>query len=469
MARYPLWSVGQKGRSTHHSAQRRINLYGEVKPQGDRSQLAFYGTPGLELFADLGDTPIRGLHVVGSTLYAVHRGTLYSINNAGVATSEGTLDTTSGRVGMEDNGRDLVIVDGAEGYIYDTTSDAFNKITDADFPAANTVAYQGQRIIVDSDGTGRFYILSLGQNLDPTNCIDATEFATAESFPDQLVAVHVDGGQVILFGDESMEFWANVGATDFPYTRVDGAVVEWGLAARWSLAKFQNQLAFLAKNRMGEVQAMLLDGYTPRPISTPDEEYIWNGYSTVSDATALSYMTAGHPFYQINFPTAGTSWLFDGQTGLWSELQYGTTGERHRAEIGVQFLDKIIVSDYLNGRLYRMDPDVYSDNGVNVAREIISRHVFDEEHISVGRLWIDMAPGVGTSTGQGTNPQAMLSVSKDAGQTWGPERWRTIGPIGKYGTRAIWRRLGRAYDWTFKLRISDPVKVAISGAWIDTG
>ena len=94
--------------------------------------------------------------------------------------------------------------------------------------------------------------------------------------------------------------------------------------------------------------------------------------------------------------------------------------------------------------------------------------MFDEEFITVGRLWVDLDTGVGTATGDGSDPQAMLSISKDGGHTWGRERFRSIGKIGEYAQRAIWRALGRAYEWTFRLRITEPVKVAISGAWIDS-
>jgi hypothetical protein len=35
--------------------------------------------------------------------------------------------------------------------------------------------------------------------------------------------------------------------------------------------------------------------------------------------------------------------------------------------------------------------------------------------------------------------------------------------------RAIWNRLGRARDWTFKFRITDPVKTIFIGAWARYG
>ena len=54
-------------------------------------------------------------------------------------------------------------------------------------------------------------------------------------------------------------------------------------------------------------------------------------------------------------------------------------------------------------------------------------------------------------------------------QTWGEEKWAGFGKIGEFLKRVIWRRLGRAYDWTFRFMVTDPVKVAIFGAWIEAG
>lgn len=458
MARYTLFGTGQQGRSVHYSAQRRLNMFVQIKQNGDRSQMSYHSTPGLTLFAALGETPIRGAHTMGDTLYVVHRGTLYSVNNAGVTTSRGTLSTVIGRVDMADNGTELMIVDGTNGYIYETASLAFTTIVDGDFAnTVNTVTYQAGRFITDQEGTGQFQISASYNGL----AYDSGEVATAEAFPDDLVRAFVDHGEIILFGSKSTEFWGNVGAVDFPYARINGAVVEWGLAARWSVAKLHNSVVFLSKNREGEVSVSMMSGYQPQRISSEDLEYTINNYSTVADAVGFTYKSSGHSFYQLSFPAAGKTWLFNQSNGIWSELEYGSTGGRHRAEFGVEFINKTIVFDYENGNMYHLDADLDNDNGEPIVCEIIGRHIIDEETISISRLWLDVETGLGAS------PQAMLSVSKDGGHTYGAERWTSLGAIGKYTTRAIWNVLGQAYDWTLKIRIVSSGKTTISGAWIN--
>jgi hypothetical protein len=95
-----LFGISNYGKSHNVTSQVRLNAYVEPQPGDDRSRVAVYGTPGKDLFVSFGDTRVRGLYQRGDFLYAVHRGTFYEVNNAGVKTSRGTINTTYGRVYM---------------------------------------------------------------------------------------------------------------------------------------------------------------------------------------------------------------------------------------------------------------------------------------------------------------------------------------------------------------------------------
>lgn len=469
MPEVSLFGGGLKGKSANITAQQRINCYLELQQDPDKTRVAVLGFPGLDLFANFGDTPARGQWQIGDLLYVVHRGTLYSVNNAGVATALGLLTTTSGRVSMSDNGTQLMVVDGSNGYIWNTVTLVFTTIVDPDFPPNPTsVAYQDSYFIVSGMPSAayknRYYISGSYDGLT----WDALEFGSAESNPDGVVQVIADHGEITLFGEVSTEFHANTGATDFPYARINGAVCEWGLAAKWSLCKYDNSLAFLAKNRMGEVMVARMNGYQPQRISDFELESIINGYSTTSDATGFSFMLGGHPMYQLNFPTAGASWLYDGATKLWSQLKsYGVT--RHRGETSINFLNKTIVSDYANGKLYRLNPSTYTENGDPLVMQIVTRHTFkDDLRVIVDRLRVEIESGVGLATGQGSDPQMMMRYSKDGGHTWSNELWMSMGKVGEYKRRCQKRRLGSARDWTFELSVTDPVKRVLTNGLLDT-
>jgi hypothetical protein len=97
--------------------------------------------------------------------------------------------------------------------------------------------------------------------------------------------------------------------------------------------------------------------------------------------------------------------------------------------------------------------------------EIWSKHIWqDDKYLTIPQIQVDIESGVGLTMGQGSNPQIMLEVSKDGGQTFTAVAWASMGAIGAYTQRVIWRRLGRARDWVLKLRVTDPVKRIITGA-----
>jgi hypothetical protein len=67
----------------------------------------------------------------------------------------------------------------------------------------------------------------------------------------------------------------------------------------------------------------------------------------------------------------------------------------------------------------------------------------------------------------GHDPQVMLRWSDDGGHTWSNEHWKSMGKVGEYGRRVIWRRLGmtlKIRDRVYEISGTDPVKVAIMGA-----
>lgn len=413
----PLFGLNQQGKSRTVTVQRHLNLYAEIQPGAEKSPVVFYGTPGTTLRKSFGDTPVRGWIAIDDLYYMVHRGTLYSVNNAGTATSLGTLNTVAGFVDMAYDGTRILMVDGTNGYTFTISGSTFAQILDADFPnGANTCTWlDGQFVVDDGDGSEQFFISPTG------TAWDALDFASAESNPDGLVRVFADNGEVVLLGANTTEFWGNIGEADFPFAAIKGSTQEYGLAARLSLCKFNSGLAALMKTSMGQVQVMFISGYVPKPVSSQELDSIINGYATVSDATAYAYMLGGHPMLQINFPSVMKSWLYDASTNLWSPLEYGLEGGRHRGEMQLDYLNKTIIADYATGDIYNLSADTYTDNGVAIARELIGRHIFKgDEEMTIDRLYVDFETGVGLSGNpedSGTNYLNLPGASGDYAST----------------------------------------------------
>ena len=101
---------------------------------------------------------------------------------------------------------------------------------------------------------------------------------------------------------------------------------------------------------------------------------------------------------------------------------------------------------------------------INTENDLYTLGVTEDDGLT---LVIDQLPG---TVVVGANPQLMLRWSDDGGHTWNGERTTSLGRIGQYGTRAIFRRLGmttKIRDRVYEISGTDPVKVAIMGAELE--
>jgi len=132
-------------------------------------------------------------------------------------------------------------------------------------------------------------------------------------------------------------------------------------------------------------------------------------------------------------------------------------------------INSTIIADYSSGRLYRLDVNALTDNGDPIEREIIGETIAmpDATQFSIDCLRLDMETGIGTTSGQGEDPQISLSISRDNGNTWGPELWKSCGKKGDYLHRVEWRRLGSARFFTPRIKITDPVPTVFVSACVN--
>lgn len=295
----------------------------------------------------------------------------------------------------------------------------------------------------------------------------STNFSSKDGAPDDLVTLIVDHREIYLLGETSSEVWVDQGTSPFPFTRIPGTSTQHGIAAPFSVSRLGNSFAYLSRNNRGLAQIVQMNGYVPQRISTHAVENSLNG-RTITDAVAWTYQLEGHEVYVISFPTLQLTWCFDIATGMWHKWLYTNNlgqYERCRGNCAAVFQGYVLVGDYSNGKIYHLDRNVYTDDGQNVKRLRRAPHLTtDLQRQYFEELQLQFQPGVGLDTGQGQDPQAMLRWSSDGGSTWSNEHWTSIGKIGKYTNRAIWRRLGWSRDRIFEVTVSDPVKAVIISA-----
>jgi hypothetical protein len=458
-------------RSVNAADNRMINLFPEIIPEGGKEPAFLNRAPGLRLLTTLGTGPIRGMWTFGGYGYVVSGTSLYKIDTSYTATLLGTV-TGTGPVSMSDNGTQLFVACNPDGFIYNASTNAYQRIIDPDYPGAVNVGYLDGYFVFNEPNSQKIWITSL---LDGTS-VDPLDFASAEGSPDGVVGIIIDHRELWVFGTNSVEVWYNAGDLDFPLQRIQGAFNELGCAAPYSIAKADNGLFWLGQDARGQGMVYRANGYTGVRISTHAVEWQIQQYGTLSDAVGYTYQQDGHIFYVLTFPTAGKTWVYDASTQAWHERAGFDAGVfvRHRGNCQMFFNGENTIGDYENGNLYAYDLDVYADNGAAQkwlrswrALETGQNNLKRSAHHS---LQLDCETGVGLVTGQGDDPQVMLRWSDDGGHTWSSEHWVSIGKIGEFHRRAIWRRLGmtmKLRDRVYEVSGTDPVKIAIMGAQLD--
>lgn len=463
---FPFIGGSYTARSKNFAAEVCINLYPEMGSASSKSPAMLVGTPGKRLWLNLAGGNIRGMLRFSSTLsLVVCGGNIYTVSNTGVPNLIHTIGTASTPVSMASNGTLVMLVTGSAGYTINPITGVVTKITEAGFQGADTVQFIDGYFAFNKTGTGQFQITQLYGT-----AIDGLDFATAEGAPDLLLSLITDHRELWLFGETSTEVYFNSGNADFPFERINGAFIEQGCAAKFSPAKMDNTVYWLASDERGYGTVQRAQGYQPQRISTHAVEFAISQMSRIDDAVAYTYQQEGHSFYVLNFPTAQQTWVFDAATNLWHQRAWrdpaDNTLKQDRAICQIAFAGETLVGDHSNGNIYVLDLDHFTDNGDPIARIRACSHLSDPEYRYqfFDSLQVDMQTGVGLVTGQGSDPKAMLQWSDDGGYSWGNELWASIGTIGERRTRVKWRRLGRSRDRIFRVTITDPIRVIMVGA-----
>ena len=455
-----------QARSGILSSEKLINFYPELAPERSPFQVALHGTPGLKQWKDLSQFEgIEGMIVMGENIFVVCGNTVYKINENKSATNLGKISTVPDRVQMTENRSQVTILTESGRAFYATTSDV-NEITDSDYQNSTSVTTLNGYSIFTKQDTDQFFISSL---LD-TTAYDPLKFATAEGRSDILVNCTAHQNELWLFGERSIEIWYNSANPDFPFDRINGAFIEKGCAAKDSVASDETGIYWLGDDNV----IYKAQGYLPAKISTHAIEKAIESYAVTSDAFSFVYTQEGHKFYCLTFPTAKKTWVYSINNGLWHERESVNPNtsqiESWRPNCHVFFAGKNLIGDPRTGIIYELDLDTYDEDGYLIQREATSATQFANfSRMNLNRFTLLMDTGVGIDgNAQGFEPQMMLQTSTDGGKTFGNEMWQPVGKIGSYDTEVYWTGLGHGRSLIVKIAISDPVKLSIVGAYLNS-
>lgn len=450
--------------------ERTVNFYPQRLDGTAKSPVSLYPCPGFAAFCTLPTSPVRALYAINGRTFAIGGDTFYEVFAGGTSTARGTMAIDSRQPTLSSNGsagHQIFITSGNLGYIYDLITDTLSAETTG---SAFGLMLDGYFIKLDTDRS-EFAI----SDLEDGTTWDAANVAQRTFAGDSWLAMGRSHRELWLFGGQTSEVWYDSGASNFPFEPYQGAFIEEGIAAPYSLAQFGSEdagLLWLSQNAKGQGVFRRAVGYTPQRISTEPVEYALSNYARIDDAIGWTYQDQGHNFYVCLFPTARACWVYDDTTDLWHErLEWDTatgTWDAYRAQCQCVAFGQHLYGDRSSGTIFAGSVTKLLDMNGNGIRRLRRGPVLSDEGklFVVPRLTLDLEPGLGSTSGQGVNPQVMLRASRDGGQTWGNERWKSAGRQGIYGQLVYWDLLGQSRAFVPEITMTDPAPWRVSGAYL---
>lgn len=471
---FPVVGPFDSQRTVRFNAEDTVNWYVVQDDRGKKPEM-LVGTPGLQSAYNLGSYgyQIRQMISFGSDVYSISGSNVYRNT-----TLIGTIATTSGYIPFAiNNAGQIAIVDGAFGYIIDTSAYTVTAITAPAFPSNPVgIAYLDGYFLVTNGTSTQMNFSALNDGFS----WDAFDFEQVQAYQGNLVGVAVVNRRIFFFKTTSTEVWFNEGGNGSPFRRDNNLIFNYGCLINSTIQSQHGVLFWLSQDASGISSIMASDGVNVKKVSWESVDAKIHQFSTPSDCVSYIYKDDGHIFYVTSWTTDDTTFVYDATTDYWHRMEMqpmkynedipysGHT--RHISNAHCFANNQHYVGSYKDGTIYTMSLN-YGDNaGEPIRRERIFRHFSapNYNYRQVNALQIDFQSGIGSDTGINSFPQAYLSVSRNDGQSFGNELPAPIGRLGSYTTRTLWRILGIHRDFVAKVSIYSDVKpIYMLGGAID--
>jgi hypothetical protein len=432
MARFGFVGPSYRSQSVNADCQTCMNLYVESVESGQgKGPLALYCTPGLSPLYNLGPSPIRGLITAQGRTFAVAGATLWELLPPTAnpnAINRGQIVSDGKSVSMAAGPTQVLIASAGNLYCFQLVAGTTLNATGAAL-AANSLTLLPQynnssdygllgNVSIVDYGDGFFFALISNSNqIQASNPLDGSSWQGVSEtqvsvFADDVISIFIDHRLLCVFGPKSAQPYYNSGNFPFPYDVIEGAFIEQGIAAPFSVAKLDNSVFWLGADERGWGIVWRANGYQPVRVSTHALEYELGTYATIADAVCYAYQDQGHTFYVMNFPTAQKTWVYDCATQMWHQRGYWNakagifTQSRagfHTFNFGIH-----LVGDPTTGAVYQQAITIYSDFGNPIRRVRRAPHISNEQgRIFHTELQLDVEVGLGPTFQGAATPTAI--------------------------------------------------------------
>jgi len=298
------------------------------------------------------------------------------------------------------------------------------------------------------------------------------DFYSAESSADAINSMQVISNRLYIMGERSYEVWSASGTSDTdPLSYVQGSSSQIGNQSPRSLSSIGETTFFLGSSDAGINTVFMISGLNyPKRISNNALENTFNEIDDPQGAIGWCHYYEGHTLYVLTFQNAKRTFVYDLSTNLWHErsTRDWTTTEDLAWEpvFGVTAYNKVYHGGVTGNNLILLDQNKYTDYNDQpvIRRRVGPVYYSDFNPITMRELYVDME--VGTTpllSGLGRDPQAVLEISRDGGNTWINFDWRSIGSQGDYTQSVKWSNLGTGRAIIARLTFSDPSPITLYG------
>jgi len=301
------------------------------------------------------------------------------------------------------------------------------------------------------------------------------QYFNAESSADNVRAIEAVGANLYLFGYKTVEIWQRGSGEDSTWQRQSYTTnASNGLQAPDSIAVCGSNLYYLGSGESYAKGVLMVAGQQYSKISEDwlDDKLL---QETGDSAYAFAYAQGSHNFYVLQLQNLQETWVYDTETKEWHQrvsrvLETGEETQWRAADI-VWFKGQFLVPCN-DGCIYKHSEDYYSeDYGTvlvdgHVASLPMIRHrqgavlVNDEKPFIFDELAVEA--NVGTWADYDLQPDLLLEVSKDGGNTWGAVRHAKMGKTGQYSHRIRFFKLGYNRLCVLRLTYSHPTSLELT-------
>lgn len=436
-----------------------INMFVE-KAATSETGACLQSRPGLAETSTNVSGPINAIFcqagTLGGSVFTISGTTLYK-DGASVGAM---ADIGAGPYSIAGSNSEILIAGGGDMYRY-AGSGSPAKVTFPDNAHVRWVVFIGSLFVAgrgtESGGAsdlypGRWYF----SNVLDGNTWDALNYATAEREADGLLDGSALNDKIILYGQSTIEVWADTGDAVLPFTRVEGIGSQSkGIFATGCVTEADNTKFHIGSDavvyRLGDQFDRISDHWLEEKIAAS------------TTASLYSYRWQGHEFVCVRLDTR--TFAFDCATQAWAELQ--TNGGQFVAKCATMVGTTAYFGHESTGQI--MGLSGWDDLGDPLTREFTAALPLSQP-ASISNVWFVINSGAATVlSGTGSDPMLEIAISRDGGETFADFDAvgignAALGGTGQYRVIPEFRRLGQADapGFLMRARVTDPVPFRVS-------